>query len=269
MSAPLFTSPLYQPLNDSGQIQPQCKLQFFKSSTTTPTDVYANAGLLTTRGSEVTADAAGRFPVIYLDPKVALRVKLLTSAGVLIYDLDPVFPSPGQFIGQVVMYDGDLEDLPAGWHVCDGTNGTRDARDRVIIGAGSTYPLGDTGGAATASGSTGAAGAHDHGGATDGHALSAEENGPHKHGLLCANNSGDSNADGWLNTDNMSVPGEDVGPHQYRDDNLGGTDLIESSGDGEPHSHPITAVGNHSHSISSFSILPPYLGLYFVKFTGA
>ena len=35
------------------------------------------------------------------------------------------------------------------WHVCDGTNGTPDMRDRVSVGAGNQYKVGDTGGADT------------------------------------------------------------------------------------------------------------------------
>jgi len=40
-------------------------------------------------------------------------------------------------------------DIPAGYKLCDGNNGTPDLRDRFIIGAGSTYAPDDTGGANT------------------------------------------------------------------------------------------------------------------------
>ena len=34
------------------------------------------------------------------------------------------------------------------WHICDGTDDTPDLRDRFVVGAGSTYATGATGGAA-------------------------------------------------------------------------------------------------------------------------
>lgn len=39
-----------------------------------------------------------------------------------------------------------IADIPEGWQLCDGTNGTKDLRDRFILGAGSTYPFNTTGG---------------------------------------------------------------------------------------------------------------------------
>jgi len=44
---------------------------------------------------------------------------------------------------------GAVVDIPTGWSICDGTSGTPDLRDRFIVGAGTTYTLGDTGGAVT------------------------------------------------------------------------------------------------------------------------
>lgn len=264
----IFVSPLYHPLNDSGQIQPGCYLQFFNSQTDAPTEVYANPGLAGSLGIEVESDASGRFPLMRLNPHVLYRVKLFAADDTLIYDLDEIYPVPGRWVGEVSFHDGPLEDLPVGWHLCNGSNGTRDVRGKFIAGAGGAYALGDTGGSATASGTTDPGGGHSHGGATQGHALTAEENGPHGHQILAANNSGDSNADGWLNTNDMSVPGEDVGPHEYRLDNLGGTEIIEPSGDGDPHTHAITAAADHTHDISDVSTLPPFLALYPVKFTG-
>lgn len=72
----------------------------------------------------------------------------------LLYDkvneLDALFPR-----GIVLMWSGAIGDIPAGWALCDGNahtapNGdsvtTPDLRDRFIVGAGSTYAIGNTGG---------------------------------------------------------------------------------------------------------------------------
>ena len=37
-------------------------------------------------------------------------------------------------IGTIIPYAGDLSKIPYGWHLCDGTNGTPDLRDRFLEG---------------------------------------------------------------------------------------------------------------------------------------
>lgn len=54
-------------------------------------------------------------------------------------------------VGSVIMYSGSVANLPANWHLCDGTNGTPDLRDQFIIGAGKTYTTGQAGGSTTIS----------------------------------------------------------------------------------------------------------------------
>ena len=49
--------------------------------------------------------------------------------------------------GLIAMWSGVT--APTGWKLCDGTNGTPDLRDRFIVGAGTSYAIGATGGANT------------------------------------------------------------------------------------------------------------------------
>lgn len=76
--------------------------------------------------------------------------------------------SPGSAdlaIGSVILYFGLLSNLPTGWAVCDGLNGTPDLRNRFVLGSGDLYPQGGTGGASSHSHtnpSTNAGGGHDH-----------------------------------------------------------------------------------------------------------
>lgn len=51
--------------------------------------------------------------------------------------------------GMIMIYYGQV--APEGWTVCDGTNGTPDLRNRVVNGAGSSFPYGQPGGATTQS----------------------------------------------------------------------------------------------------------------------
>ena len=48
--------------------------------------------------------------------------------------------------GFIISFYGREEDVPSGWHICDGTNGTPDLRDRFIVGAGNSYNPGSNGG---------------------------------------------------------------------------------------------------------------------------
>ena len=71
--------------------------------------------------------------------------------------------------GAIVMWSGLIADIPAGWALCDGQNGTLDLRNRFVVGAGNLYAVGATGGSADAtlvshthSGSTNSVDSHNH-----------------------------------------------------------------------------------------------------------
>lgn len=48
--------------------------------------------------------------------------------------------------GVIVMWSGSTSTIPAGWALCNGSSGTPDLRNRFIVGAGSSYSPGNTGG---------------------------------------------------------------------------------------------------------------------------
>lgn len=48
--------------------------------------------------------------------------------------------------GIITMWSGDITNVPDGWTLCDGTDGTPDLRNRFIAGAGDEYTVGQTGG---------------------------------------------------------------------------------------------------------------------------
>jgi hypothetical protein len=52
--------------------------------------------------------------------------------------------------GVITLWSGSIVNIPSGWLLCDGTNGTPNLRDRFVIGAGSTYAVAATGGSANA-----------------------------------------------------------------------------------------------------------------------
>ena len=62
--------------------------------------------------------------------------------------------------GMIIMYNSTS--APSGWYLCDGNNGTPDLRDRFIVGAGSSYSQGNTGGANSVTLSESQIPSHDH-----------------------------------------------------------------------------------------------------------
>jgi hypothetical protein len=48
--------------------------------------------------------------------------------------------------GIITLWFGSTSNIPAGWALCNGSNGTPDLRDRFVVGAGNGYAVGATGG---------------------------------------------------------------------------------------------------------------------------
>lgn len=47
--------------------------------------------------------------------------------------------NPGVPVGVISIWSGDVNSIPAGWAVCDGSNGTPDLTGRFVVGAGSSF----------------------------------------------------------------------------------------------------------------------------------
>jgi hypothetical protein len=87
----LFTLPKTIPLSSGGLLLPGAKLTFSATGTSTLQNTYQDVLLATPHANPVVADAAGVFAPIYLDPSLPnYRVKLTTSADVLVYQVDDV-----------------------------------------------------------------------------------------------------------------------------------------------------------------------------------
>ena len=57
---------------------------------------------------------------------------------------------PGIPTGGIILWSGSVGAIPAGWALCNGSNGTPDLRSRFVVGAGSAYNVNGTGGSANA-----------------------------------------------------------------------------------------------------------------------
>ena len=91
------------------------------------------------------------------------RIRIATAAEAKAGVLNNVAMTPfnssslGVLVGTIMMFAGQIDDdgfvvdaktstSRTDWHVCDGTNGTPDMRDKFIVGAGHDYTLHATGG---------------------------------------------------------------------------------------------------------------------------
>lgn len=61
--------------------------------------------------------------------------------------------------GMIVLWSGAIVDIPDGYVLCDGNNGTPNLRNRFVIAAGDTYAVDATGGSVN----------HNHNFTSDGH----------------------------------------------------------------------------------------------------
>jgi hypothetical protein len=131
----------------------------YQAGSSTPLVTYTENGGTIANSNPIVLDASGRTPQqIWLLTGYSYKFVLQNSDGVLIQTLDNIYPilqnapasAPAIPAGGIIIWSGSTGSVPAGWLLCDGTNGTPDLRDRFIVGAGNTYAVNATGGSADA-----------------------------------------------------------------------------------------------------------------------
>jgi microcystin-dependent protein len=143
--------------------------------------------------------------------------------------------------GGIIMWSGSVASVPSGWFLCDGTNSTPDLRNRFIVGAGDTYAVDATGGAASVTLTEAQLPAHTHGDGT----LTAASAGAHTHQVL-------------NNIDNTGG-GEGLGG------GTGGAVVANSvTTSNGAHTHDITGSTGSTGSGEAVATLPPYYALAYI-----
>jgi len=142
----------------------------------------------------------------------------------------------GFHAGMILMWSGSIATIPKGWSLCDGSNGTPDLRNRFIVGAGSTYSVGTTGGSNTVTLSTTQIPSHTH-------TASSASAGSHEHSYdHCVTSSGVGASGSFM----YGV----TGPRAFDTDSAGA------------HTHTITV--NNSGGGQSHENRPPYYALAYI-----
>jgi hypothetical protein len=155
--------------------------------------------------------------------------------------LEDLIGDAGVRVGCIIMWGGAVDNIPAGYALCNGLNGTPDLRDKFILGAGGAVTAGSTGGEASVTPS-----------------VTVASDGAHTHNL--SGNSGSALA-GVTLTKTMDPPVAG-----------GGTQIIvrNVTASETGHTHPTMgtadSAGAHTHTATAESIdlLPPYYALCFI-----
>lgn len=155
----------------------------------------------------------------------------------------------------IVFWNGASNAVPAGWHICDGTNGTPDLRDHFILGGGGA--LATTGGTAnTVTGATDPSGQI----TITGTSLTVAQLPSHSHDFYMSATpayGGSPNAPYTVPMISSSgSPGYQTNvPSGFSSG--AGSPIIQAAGSGSTHTHGITGNLSHVHAYS----LPPYVAL--------
>jgi microcystin-dependent protein len=133
-------------------------LYTYQAGSTTALTSYTDISGSIANSNPIVLDSAGRSSnEVWLTYGLNYKFVLKTSAGVTIGTYDNIYgivgvqTAVGTTIptGMISLWYGSIGSVPSGWYLCDGSNGTPDLRDRFIIGAGTSYAVGATGGSAT------------------------------------------------------------------------------------------------------------------------
>jgi hypothetical protein len=164
--------------------------------------------------------------------------------------------------GAITQWHGSIASIPAGWHLADGSvvagYGTLpDLRDRFVVGAGNSYSTDAVGGSITKA-TTNVP--HTHAGTTGGTAISVAQMPAHGHRAYMNDTSAGGSGKNLWALDNAPS-------YKTSSGNSGGNALIEPTGGGQTHDHPVNLTdGTHAHDVAD--IRPPYYALaYIVKVT--
>jgi hypothetical protein len=157
--------------------------------------------------------------------------------------------------GAILLWSGSTSNIPLGWYLCNGANGTPDLRDRFVLGAGGAYIVGSSGGSPnsvlpthshTFNGSTSSNGDHSHTVYDPGH------NHTWQYGL-----EQDDNSRGGSYNEFTQIPGSNT---TVIKSNITGI-AINSAG---THAHTYSGSTSAAGSNGAGANMPPYYALCYI-----
>jgi hypothetical protein len=131
----------------------------YQAGSSTPLATYTTSSGTIPASNPIVLGTNGISPnEIWLQAGYSYKFVIQTASAVTIQTLDNIYPilqnasGSGATIpsGLIAIWSGSTGSIPSGWLLCNGTNGTPDLRNSFILGAGSTYSVGQTGGSTDA-----------------------------------------------------------------------------------------------------------------------
>ena len=191
----------------------------------------------------VVGDLTGNVTGDITTTSLTLGGTAVTATAAEINTLDGIAPTGAGFgyvpQGGIIMWSGSVASIPAGWLLCDGTNGTPNLQNRFIVGAGDTHAPGDTGGADSVTLAEANLPSHTHSfsATTSGHSND------HTHSFSGTTSANGAHVHLTMHTQSGNVFGYDAFTHS----NL----FIQTSGTTQTLQAANTSgIGDHTHTIS-------------------
>ena len=178
--------------------------------------------------------------------------------------------------GVICMWSGNTSNIPTGWALCNGSNGTPDLRNRFIVGAGSTYSPRNTGGSKTVSLTSANLPSHNHSFSVNGTTGSGGSSNPSvkidlSDAYFGVYDNASSTGGGSGGTTLMLWARE--GMNAYSSSGISGSKVVISGGSGNSgsvsipsHTHSFNYSGNTTSAGSgtAHENMPPYYALCFI-----
>lgn len=167
------------------------------------------------------------------------------SSGQVLTSNGPVSPvtwedPPSTFpIDGIILWAGTTP--PSGWYICDGANGTPNLSNRFVVGYGSSYPIGATGGASTVT-------------------LTAPQMPPHVHYFSATTNTTGAHSHTYREAGPVGGAG--------RGDRFGSYLATTSTSSAGNHAHTVAGPTGNAGSGGSHENRPPYYSLAYIQYKG-
>jgi hypothetical protein len=159
--------------------------------------------------------------------------------------------------GGIIIWSGAASAIPTGWVLCNGSNSTPDLRDKFVVGAGSTYAVGATGGSANAIVVT-----HDHT-----FSATTSSAADHQHAMAGGTYNG-ANTGTLDGTETLKIGDNQGGnQNQYLLYGTASPATLGLSGAAGSHTHTVSGTTSSAGNSGTNANLPPYYALCYIMKT--
>ena len=135
------------------------QLYTYQAGSSTPLTTYADNSGLIPNTNPIILGTDGKVPSeLWLTAGYNYKFVVEDAASTIVKTYDNIYGIPSSSgsgsssipSGCIIVWSGAVGAVPAGYYLCNGLNGTPDLRNSFVLGAGSTYSVGQTGGSTDA-----------------------------------------------------------------------------------------------------------------------